>query len=707
MRWERPNPVLLTYTNTGAVDLRLPLLTVAADAGGELHLLPDRADADDDITLIPPPVLPGRPVVPAGASRTLTLWYTPPLTDEEITFSVWATPFEDPDLADRSLEWDADAADPPTGVDPAVWEEFIDGERARYGETWGALSDYISGRYEALGSAGLTGAVFVDGQWLFYPGNGSRPGTFRTDRPVGELAAFHTDLDTAFTAGLNPTYDAGTPPAPSQGRPRQIGGGDGIQNVYAVIVGNPDGTLVGASQDARRMASTLTDTYNVPSANVTLLTDNVSRTEGLGAVSAAVNNPEMDGDDLLFVMNSSHGLAFRSGAGDRGTRAYNGFAGKTDVTSDDWEAALDGVQTPTLFLNDSCYSSEITFDIDVPNVATLASSEWGVTVDDDSYTRQFNQLLLQNPDADWINQTAQQAADAKFNLGESNFHAATGYIPPNDYQRALTQAWRQGTIDRPVSRDLSPAEAYGALNQTLGSARDEFLANGGELPGRFDRVPRSYATLDRNGVGSFRIQRPDEKRAKSGSTGETQKEEDPEDTDKTQPDGDEEEFVPEGLAAAKAAGKDALGGCVGTRCPGPAFDDGDDDHDAVSSTKIRTRSRPPKRTRRTESVAIFVSSDPNEILGPAGAGVERWIADAGGLDYGIFFENLGPGSSTIPRPGARRSARDDRRRHDHRRLRRRPHVVLVGHVRVRGGRRTIGLPARRVRPPAGCAGVQR
>ncbi|WP_028068063.1 carboxypeptidase regulatory-like domain-containing protein [Solirubrobacter soli] len=44
----------------------------------------------------------------------------------------------------------------------------------------------------------------------------------------------------------------------------------------------------------------------------------------------------------------------------------------------------------------------------------------------------------------------------------------------------------------------------------------------------------------------------------------------------------------------------------------------------------------------------ITSNDPNEILGPAGVGAQKWIPRAQTLGYSIRFENLGPGSVIPP-----------------------------------------------------------
>ena len=57
----------------------------------------------------------------------------------------------------------------------------------------------------------------------------------------------------------------------------------------------------------------------------------------------------------------------------------------------------------------------------------------------------------------------------------------------------------------------------------------------------------------------------------------------------------------------------------------------------------------PKPTRPLTG-SIAVSVDPNEIVGPAGVGVQQWVSAPFEPSYSIHYENLGAGSLVIP-PG--------------------------------------------------------
>jgi hypothetical protein len=56
----------------------------------------------------------------------------------------------------------------------------------------------------------------------------------------------------------------------------------------------------------------------------------------------------------------------------------------------------------------------------------------------------------------------------------------------------------------------------------------------------------------------------------------------------------------------------------------------------------------PRGPHGPGSGSTATSFDPNEIVGPTGAGEERWIQSDSGLPYYVAFENLGPGSEVIP-----------------------------------------------------------
>jgi hypothetical protein len=71
----------------------------------------------------------------------------------------------------------------------------------------------------------------------------------------------------------------------------------------------------------------------------------------------------------------------------------------------------------------------------------------------------------------------------------------------------------------------------------------------------------------------------------------------------------------------------------------------------VRDPSCRKPPQPPITPRTPNPGSFARSSDPNEVVGPAGAGDARFLAGAPqGLGYTIHFENLGPGSEVIP-PG--------------------------------------------------------
>ena len=389
MRLGAPNPVTVTYANTGAVDLPLPLLTVQAREGGQLSVVTGRSDADADTTLIPPSPVAGTSVLPPGSTGSTTLWYTPPSgAPDDVTFDIWATDSADPSLAEDPMDWSAIGdATRPAGADDAAWAAQLADERARYGETYGELSAYVAEEYESMASLGLERAVFADGEWLFFARTAGRPGTYRSGG-----ATRHASVPTAVAA-----------PAAVETEARLLQGaeapaeGDGIQNVRAVVVGNPDGTLPGASRDTRQFASLLTKTYNIPKASVTLLNGSAATAE---ATVAAIDRAKasVDADDLVVVMVATHGVWDYTKPDDP-TGAKNTLADRR-IDAGEWNAALSGSPSKVLFVLDTCNSANITKFVTAPNVTSLASSDFAQVVPDDSYTQVLVQELQKNPRGD-------------------------------------------------------------------------------------------------------------------------------------------------------------------------------------------------------------------------------------------------------------------------------------------------------------------
>ncbi len=652
MRLGAPNPVTVTYANTGTVDLPLPLLTVQAREGGRLSVVTDRSDADADTTLIPPSPVAGTGVLPAGSAGSLTLWYTPPSNaPDDVTFDIWASDFADASLAHDPMDWSAIGdATRPAGVDDAAWAAQLAEERARYGETYGDLSSYVAEEYASMAALGLERAVFADGEWLFFARTAGRPGTFRSggvsrhsSSPAAEAVPAASQTDARLLAGAEPSAE-----------------GDGIQNVRAVIVGNPDGTLSGAERDADQFASLLTKTYNIPKANVvSLLGANATFEVTTGAIDRA--KTLVDADDLLVVMVATHG-DWDSLRPDDPTRATNLLADRR-IDASQWNAALSGSPSKVLFLLDTCNSANITNFVTAPNVTTLASSDFAQSVPDNSYTQKLVQELQKNPRGDFY-ATAQKAGDRQLVEGI-----------PKDYGGVLTDAgrdyvatWRNWTIDRPVTWTEAARDA----------ARAKVKEHGYDWAESFSRqkyLSPLYPTLDRHGNASLSINPPDPKRAATTSRGGKQKQSPPTKTKKTKVDAGEPVKKP----------SDELG------------------KEGTPTEKVVVRGDPTES--QASDVSIARSMDPNEIVGPAGAGEPRWLSSDSELAYEVRFENLGPGSAVIP-PGqsvatAPAALVDVETILD-------PDVDLstfaLGEFGVGNGVATSGYPTVRFTPPAGAQG---
>lgn len=593
MRFDVPNPVTVHYSNTGTVDIPLPLLTVSAREGGEIGVVTDRVDADNETTFIPPSPLRGSSVLPPQSSGAITLWYTPPAdASDDVTFDLWADDFADPALAGEPMDWAAiGAASKPAGADDAAWAAHLAEERARYGETYGDLSGYVAGEYEELASVGLDRAVFADGEWLFFAQSSGRPGVFRS-------GGIHRHTATAVPSAV--------PVVVPRGRPRQVAEGDGIQNVRAIVIGNPDGTLPGASADARQISGLLTKTYNIPKASVKLL-DGAAATPEATRTAIANAKQSLDADDLLIVTVSTHGIVDANDIGSS-TKSLNVFAGG-NMTGADWNTTLSDSPSKVLFVLDTCNSANITQHVTAPNVTALASSDWAQSVPDASYSEVLVNELQKDPRGDFY-AAAQRAADIQLKRGYGDGTPSAGGLD-------FIANWRHSSIDRPTNWGADGLRA--ALTQVTEHGFDRRqLHEKGKFGGEAYRP--LYPTLDRHGNTTLSINPPDPKKAATAGGGDKQKQAPPKKTRKTKVDGDRPAKVPSDKPGKEGEPED----------PPP------------------TRGGPDKT--ETDDIPVIQSADPNEIVGPTGAGRARWVAGEQTLAYEVRFENLGPGSVVVP-PG--------------------------------------------------------
>jgi hypothetical protein len=594
MRFGVPNAVTVNYGNTGTIDLPLPMITVEAREGGRMGVIAGRADADGGTTFIPPSPVAGTGVLPPGSSGSVTLWYTPPSVGTgDVTFDLWQTDMADPSFADDPMDWATIGAESrPDGVEDAVWAAHVAEERSRYGETYGDLGRYVGEQYAELASIGMGPAIFADGEWLFFPRSANRPTALRTGG-TGQLNLPASNA-APFTSAAAPV--PGDAPGP----------GDGVQNVHAVVIGDPDGSLPGARRDAAEFTTLFTKTYNIPEQNVkTLIGKQATPAATMATIAAAKQG--LDADDLLVVTVGAHGVMERNDFLSP-TLSKNLFAGG-DMTGRDWNTALAGSTAPVLLVLDTCQSAHITLHVQAPNVTTLASSDLGQTVPDRSYSKVLLKELEKDPRGDFY-AAAQRAADEQVQLGYGGEHLTESAL-------ALIGEWRHASIDRPDSWGTLP---LGEAQKRVKDAGLDLQMNDDSVYGVGKNRRPLYPTLDRRSNTQMRITPPDPKKAATTGGTQKQKEEPPAKTKKTKVDGDDPEEKP-----SEKPGKEG---------------------EPEESAKVRGE---PDDSEES-SISTAQSGDPNEIVGPAGVGTPRWVAVEQTLDYEVRFENLGPGTPTIP-PG--------------------------------------------------------
>ena len=358
----------ISYTNIGLSDMSLPLLTVAAPEGGELRFLKDSVEGDSTITLLGPGSAPGLTRLGPGETGTVSLWYTVPIGIGTVTFDVYADLFDDQAFAGQAIDWDRVSANlRPDGVTDPAWDAYINGERARYGETYGDLYAYLENQIESVFYATGDEMVYVDGRWLggknltVTPPKPTSPAIDNTSVP-GQAVSFPTLHYT------QPVLHApGVPTAPQA---------DGVHEVSAVLIGAgqyPTGhNLWGAVNDSYGWYNLLSGTYNIPSSSINLLADtpdssadNFSAYDVTAAIADAIHNA--DADDLIIIMDSGHGALGTDG---HGYAMYNG----SYLSGADFNAALQNAPCTVLFIADTCFAGAITAEINNPNVITAASS---------------------------------------------------------------------------------------------------------------------------------------------------------------------------------------------------------------------------------------------------------------------------------------------------------------------------------------------
>lgn len=574
-----PTPMWVFYTNVSDRDVKLPFISIQAvnrRSGapvGELAAVRG-GPGGPSITILAPPVLPGSDVLPVDAMGKARIYYTLPADFgfvDEVEFRVYVDTVSDPGFGELPLDWEymSDTVRPP-GVSDSAWEEFIAGERARYGETYSDLFGVLSEQMKDFMADGFMDILYAEGQWFFqFPDPPPGPSTLRV-RPED----FEPLLEKFETGGAGNTAVRGVMPdglGPSIAGPGEPpSGGDGQQDLHIVLVGNPTGGLFGAETDIMAWEQLFTKTFNLPGdSTLQMMTGDVKKSDVTQMLARA--QAEADEDDLLVFVNAGHGICnrIRGGTPEGGSFVYKeGY-----LTSAELNTMLAG-ETPVFFVADTCHSGAVTGGVTAPNVTAAAAADYAQSVDDfRSLSRVLIPEIQANPHGD--------LAEAVRRAGEKNWQLSLENMQIEQGEQRVVDAKRGAAFLRPrgVDRSFPLDEAYKRGQELL---KTDLAASSGYSRADWSfsrvRIVPMFAVLDDRGVGG--IKAADVKTASGGPTRVVQ---------------EENKKAPDDTFVARSGS----------------------------------------------------SLDPNEKVGPGGAGAAGYVLPGVPLPYAVFFEN-DPVLATLP-----------------------------------------------------------
>ena len=446
------------YHNTSNVDMHLPFITARVSGGGALIPRYDSEIRSPELVMLAPPVSPGSATMPPDSRGTLTFFYEVPLDEGNFEVEVWSDTIDDSDFREVPLDWNRyqDTLRPSDAVEDS-WQSFLAGERSRYGETIRDLFAFLEHQIVEFGQDGFDNILFVNGQWLF-------------ELPESDSGA-ERGLSAASDLSRGPTIQNATSDGPpverfgvfqvrfGSGVAEGETNGDGRQDVYAVVVGNPTGDLPGSEVDGQSWNNTFTKTFNLEgrdgddphvfsSINRSRTEDdNVSATKFLQDLESVQS--KADDDDLIFVTYAGHG--FCRTLEDGSTGGELDFEDR-NVTGAELQTALQG-RTRTVAIFDSCHAAALTSEITAPNVTTVAGSDGIQKLDDDnSFSKHLIPLIQQNPE--------REIHDAIRAAGQKQFEKERRFFHPGSRERAETAIsdLRQSKVDRTAT--LEETEAF-------------------------------------------------------------------------------------------------------------------------------------------------------------------------------------------------------------------------------------------------------
>ncbi|GAA5510298.1 DUF7619 domain-containing protein [Novipirellula caenicola] len=616
-------------TNESNVDVPMPFITARVDGGGELQVAYDSVHSAEELFLFPGNVIPGASVIPAGGFVSLPIYYQAPLDEGEFTITAWVNSVNDTDFASTPLDWDRVANGlRPDGNSEASWNAFVARERARYGETFADFYAFLSAQANDLDAKGFIRSVFVNGQWQFDlpasdPANNAIRGIFDESDSLAEQFAL--------AIGNNP-----------RGQGEETGGGDSRQDVYAVVVGNPDKTLPGAELDAESWSSFFSKTLNLDTGN-TAENDIIVQTRGTTADEFLSNieatKAKADEDDLLVVIYAGHSECRLNKQGNSIVGGDILLSKGTRLSGSQLDSALAG-KTKTIALFDSCRSGAVASEITSANITTIAGADASRNVQDEaSLSRHLVPLLVKNPSGNLLT-SLETASDQMFAAGiryaspeqqkmlmkVNQLLRPNGIASdPNKTPAQVRQEFNDLFLSSPIDLDGDGKYDYFAFDTDLDGRSDTTVpdVNGnGELDrGDYPRSEKKFEDLEPAQQASFdefeRLREFESLKRNLGSAAFPEL-----DTSETS-------ISFDNVDPKKGGGGGEEGGEDGG-------DGGKDKDSLTNQTSEEQKDRGPGDKIRGERGRSF---DPNEKVGPAGAGSRGFLADARNMNFQIFFEN--------------------------------------------------------------------
>ncbi|TWU48571.1 hypothetical protein Poly51_44710 [Rubripirellula tenax] len=637
----------IRYSNPSNVDMKLPFITVNVEGGGTLRARYDSTIRSDELFLFPPPVAKGSSVIPPGASGTVQVYYDAPLDEGDFSVSAWGNTVDEPDFGATTFDWDLISANlRPAGSDETSWNEYIDVQRARYGETFAELYEFLADQVEELSRDGFRNLVFVNGQWFFdLPTIPPGPSVSR-GISSDEFAPLAVVSDSTLMS-RSPEGETTTRAA------------DGRQDIYAVVVGNPDGTLTGgADVDGNTWANFFTKTLNIgseegaPSPIIVDTDGSANADDYLGNINSV--RSRADEDDLIFVTYAGHGFCRTN---DEGAVVGGNLAFKDrELTGSELQAAVAG-STRTVVVIDSCHAGAITSEIKALNVTSIAAADANFSIlNDNSLTQNLVPLLLKDPSQD-IHAAVGIAAKTLIETGFKNSNANPR--TQENVNNALL-AVRSGTVKRTLEpqalinkyKDYFAGLVLAEMKLDAdGDGKNDFILFDTDFDGEFDtKIPDYDQSGAVNGMDFRRvvnketnaIELPNPRFQNLATTPQLLTPEELIEFAKFEKiEAARDASFGKGLGSASLPELDARGGELKITNPDAKTSQGGTIEQVEEEQTLNIS---PDTRLRGERGRSF---DPNEKVGPLGFGAAGFIREGVPMPFTIYFEN-DPEQATLP-----------------------------------------------------------